>query len=497
MSQNKLSEWAERLESQQTGEAGLDLAASLRANRPPAPPISPEFTRRLQARLAQRAARQAQRPQPGLSWLGAAVGLALVILATVITIRLLPNPPGWISETHPGAMLAPTPTAASTPVSTAISAPPSTSAPAPVSPAGPARLIYPCGTGTICTANPDGKESASLLTLPDKKITLLSTSPNRRYLLLSAEPDEAHQPTLDAQPDIPGVGRLGELYTLDLEGGALARLAERFSSSLDAYTADWMPDGQVIFINENEQQQTAIYRIQPDGSGLTRLTELAPSPTHWQLLPSPDLDHIYWRAGVVEGYTVRMGHYFWAPVGSEQTPTIAWPSLEGSSVGEINLSPAGGQMAYVLHSGTLAVYIANLDGSEARQVWSAPQNDQPTPGLAPRFFWSPDGRSLLLEQYRINSEPETFSVVYALYDLQSGLTSELSQEINVQEAPWPGALRIGLAPQWSPSGGSVLLNHPDYAYPLLLDLQTLTVTRALTNTIQPNGLTWQPVLWLP
>ena len=482
MSQNNLSEWAKRLEARQTGEAELDLAASLQANRPLAPAPSPEFKNRLQTRLAQRAASQSSHPKAGLGWLGATAGLALVVLVMVFAMQLLPNPPTWNNETQPAAIQQPTAT------------------PPLVEPAGPARLVYNCGEGAICTANPDGSDSAILLSLPDQAITLLSLSPNGRYLLLAVEPDQAHQPTLDAVPDIPGVGRTGSLYTLDLAGGALVQLAERYTGGGLATwsTAAWLPDGQVVFINEDENLQTAVYRIQPDGSGLTRLTELAPSPTHWQLLPAYDPERIYWREGDVEDYSVISGYYWWSPVNGEPDQTLAWPDLEGTGLGEVRLSPAGGQIAYVLHREQLAVYIANLDGSEPHQVWAAQPNGQPTPGLPPQFYWSPDGHSLLLELYLITDEPQAFSIAYALYDVESGQTIDLPPALAMPEdVGGYGSWITGLAPQWSPDGKTVLLNHPNYLYPQLLDLETMTVTEALTAALQPGQLSWQPVLWLP
>ncbi len=332
-------------------------------------------------------------------WLSAGIVIAFAALILFLAIRVLPNSPIGVSPTQPSAvqLVNPTPSLQETNTSS--------------------RLVYSCGSGSICTALPDGSESAPLVTLPDQQITPLSISPDRRYLLLSARPDESHMPTPDATPDTPGVGRLGKLYALNLETSALVQLAEQFTGGglASTSTAYWLPDGQVAFVAEDDQLQTAVYRIQPDGSGLTRLTSLEPSPTHWQLLPSAPPERVYWREGKVEGYAVSMGYYWWSPVSSEQTQELAWPSLESSGLGEVRFAPGGGKIAFVAHRDQLAVYIANQDGSEPRLVWSQEPSEQTTPGLAPNFYWSPDGRSLLLELYEINFDPATAVVSYALY----------------------------------------------------------------------------------
>lgn len=489
MSQNNLSEWASRLEARQTGESELDLAASLQANRPHTPLPRPEFTNRLQARLAQRAASQSHQTKMSFGWLGAAAGLALVALVTIFAIRLLPHPPALNNPTQPAAIQPASPTTTQ-PLPTPV--PPLVEAPA------PARLAYNCALGAICAANPDGSAATTLLTLPDQEITLLSVSPDRRYLLLAVEPDVAHRPTPDDQPDIPGVGRIGGLYTLNLADGSLVQLADRFQGGgLSTWsTAAWQPDGQVIFINEDENLQTALYRIQPNGSGLTRLSETAPSPTHYQLLQPAGPERVYWREGITEDYAVSMGHYWWSPVSGEQTRTLAWPTL-GSRLGEVRISPAGGQIAYSLYEDPLAIYVARLDASEPRQVWAAPSGGV-TAGMPPQFYWAPDGRSLLLELYLMNSELQPASVAYALYNLESGQIIGLPSELTVeQDVTGYGSWVIGLDPQWSPDGKTILLNHPHYAYPMLLDLETMTVSQALTNAVQPGSLVWQPVIWLP
>jgi len=118
--------------------------------------------------------------------------------------------------------------------------------------------------------------------------------------------------------------------------------------------------------------------------------------------------------------------------------------------------------------------------------------------MQPQFYWAPDGRSLLLELYLMNSELQPASVAYALYNLESGQTIDLPSELTVeQDVTGYGSWVIGLDPQWSPDGKTILLNHPHYAYPMLLDLETMTVSQALTNAVQPGSLVWQPVIWLP
>lgn len=497
MSQNNLSEWARRLEARlsmdtrstawlpasQDNDAELDLAASLQASPPPTPAMSPEFVTKLGQHLAHTAARQSSaQPRLDYGWLSAGIVIAFAALIIFLAIRVLPNSPIGTNPTQPSAVQLVNPTPSLQEANTT------------------PRLVYSCGSGSICTALPDGSDPATLLTLPGQHITPLSISPDGRYLLLSASPNLALMPTLDATPDIPGVGRLGGLYTINLETSALTQLAERYTGGGLATwsTAYWLPDGQILFINEDEQLQTAIYRIQPDGSGLSRLTSLEPSPTHWQLLPTAPPERVYWREGKVEGYTVSTGYYWWSPVSGEQTQELAWPSMESSGLGEVRFAPNGEKIAYVVHRDRLAVYIANADGSQPRLVWSPESGDQATPGLAPNFYWSPEGRSLLLELYQMNSDPAAAVVTYALYDVESGQISPLPEILNIQEdVAASGSWRIGLAPQWSPDGKSVLLNHPDYANPKLLDLETLKVTEALASVVQPGDLSSQPVLWLP
>ncbi|UCD25489.1 MAG: serine/threonine-protein kinase, partial [Gemmatimonadota bacterium] len=134
------------------------------------------------------------------------------------------------------------------------------------------------------------------------------------------------------------------------------------------------PDGTEIAFSRNEVDGSwHIWIVGVDGQGIRRLTSGSPP----QMYPrfTPDGEWVVYLAWSTPGRVWRVPRRGGPPV--PMTP-------EGEDAGYADISPDQTQIAYVrAEGGTTHIYIAPLDGGEARQLTDSP-------GTLPR--WSPDGQ---------------------------------------------------------------------------------------------------------
>jgi len=211
-------------------------------------------------------------------------------------------------------------------------------------------IFLPTGWPRPATADPDGSDFTVLDAYPNQALFLAPQfwSPDAARLLLT-------------ESDSPDPSANG-LYTVrSSDGGDLKRV----TTTPDTYTDfpfGYSPDGSRILFNRvSDFFPHALYSVNPDGTGLLRL-----SP--------PELS-------VVDNESYDVISADWSPDGSQVTFAGKWRSGHGRQT---------------------ALYIVNADGTGLRQVTPA--------GLgAESAQWSPDGRQIAFSSNR-QANPQVWVV---------------------------------------------------------------------------------------
>jgi TolB protein len=158
-------------------------------------------------------------------------------------------------------------------------------------------------------------------------------------------------------------------YRLDLASGQTSRLA-----SMVGYSSRWSPDGSMIAVSMEQEGNSDLYLLSPEGRMIRRLTENSDidiSPA-W----SPDGQRIAFCSNRSGG------------------PQIYIMNVDGGSVrrltfrGDYNTSPAwspkGDRIAYTSRAGGFRIMTIGVSGDEPQEISAG---EDPS--------WSPDGRYLV------------------------------------------------------------------------------------------------------
>ncbi len=211
-------------------------------------------------------------------------------------------------------------------------------------------IFLPTGWPRPATADPDGSDFTVLDGYPNQPLFLAAQywSPDAARILLSVS--NSSDPTANG------------LYTVrSSDGGNLKRV----TTTPDTYTDfpfGYSPDGSRILFNRvSDFFPHALYSVNPDGTGLLRL-----SP--------PELS-------VVDNESYDVISADWSPDGSQVTFAAKWRSGHGRGT---------------------ALYIVNADGTGLRQITPS--------GLgAESAQWSPDGRQIAFSSNR-RANPQVWVV---------------------------------------------------------------------------------------
>lgn len=172
-----------------------------------------------------------------------------------------------------------------------------------------------------------------------------------------------------------------EIYTINPDGSGLKRLTD---SQFSDTTPSWSPDGlRLAFASDKPDDIFEIYVMNADGSEISRLTTNsaeARTPA-W----SPDGTRITFvsnRDGDDEIYVMNAD-------GSEQTRLTYDPGEDRAPV----WSPDGARITFNSNrDGDFEIYVMNADGSDLTQLTNSPVNAWPA--------WSPDGEHIAFNSNR-------------------------------------------------------------------------------------------------
>lgn len=169
-----------------------------------------------------------------------------------------------------------------------------------------------------------------------------------------------------------------------------------------------------------------IFTINPDGTGVERLTGRSEEPSEFNSgfpVWSPDGSRIAFVSNRDEQDGLEI--YTMAADGSDIQRLTDHPGLDRGPV----WSPDGSQIAFTSNrDSTLSIYVMNADGSDVRQITDLNGNDQ-------AVSWAPDGSTIVFQSNR-NGNLELWSA-----SLETGALTQLTAQINAD-----------IQPDWSPNG---------------------------------------------
>ena len=220
----------------------------------------------------------------------------------------------------------------------------------------------------------------------------------------------------------------GALWVIDADGSNSRRLAKGGAEGLNFLEPGltWSPDGkQIAFVGPHTRlSDSAIYVVNPDGTGLARLSApknlAADSDPDW----SPDGTQIVYSR---DGSTVIVMN---ADASAQRV--LSRGELEGWSP---VWSPDGARIAF---EGTerlrqFDLYVMQRDGSGRRNLTNTRSPNESDPR------WSPDGRSVAFVSLR-HPDPDIHLI-----------RADGTRHVNLARSP-----KYDAEPDWSPDGASIV-----------------------------------------
>lgn len=220
------------------------------------------------------------------------------------------------------------------------------------------------------------------------------------------------------------------VYTVNPDGTGLKRLTKGGS---DNFAAAWSPDRRQIAFVSNRGGGSDIYVMDPNGKNVRRLTNFASSfvgaaSPSW----SPDGTTIVFEADIVP-----TGEIFVVPADGSAGPTRL--TFDSDSDRSPVFSPDGSKIAFAstrITGTSFGLYVMSANGQNIRQIMScAPSCKFPS--------WSPDGTGIAFLQ-GIASNPHMLRVQSLVDGVPQGGPSVLAE--NVTESG---------RPRWSPDNSEI------------------------------------------
>jgi TolB protein len=268
-----------------------------------------------------------------------------------------------------------------------------------------------------------------------------------------------------------------EIYRMNPDGTQLIRLTDHPQIDTDP---DWSPDGSQIAFRSRRDGSSDIFIMNPDGSGVQNIVQDPIDSFDDEFAPD-------WRPGAEELviYTDRfqpplgncrggrgVHHLAFLPLNGGGQAIQEFQALAGEQ-GPAKWSPDGSQLALAsaCSADKFQLYLWDQQSGALREILPEEYNPS-TPA------WSPNGRQLAFVSNHLGN-----SDIYIL-ELNSGETTNLTQHPATD-----------LNPVWAPDGSRLAFvtdrdgNQEIY----LLNLTTLSVTNLTRNPADDNVPDWSPV----
>ena len=229
------------------------------------------------------------------------------------------------------------------------------------------------------SSNRDGDYDIYIMDIKGKNLQNLTNSPTHEFKP-AFSPDGHRMAYVSSRHD----GNL-EIYVMNLNTKASYRLTNH---PWHDDNPAWSPDGRWIAFDSNREATYDIYKIEPDGENLQRLTH-GGVDRNYNATWSPDSQSIAFAS-----FREAPGIYIMDANGGNQRRLANQPQSGRTP----SWSPDGKQIAFSdiilgghqdpLFGGTRDIYTVNVDGSQLRRRTRHPSMD-----IFPD--WSPDGRSIV------------------------------------------------------------------------------------------------------
>lgn len=152
-------------------------------------------------------------------------------------------------------------------------------------------------------------------------------------------------------------------YVMNADGSELTELANDEMTNSSSESPSWSPDGKRVVFDSGSGGNTDIYSINPDGNGLTKLTN---SHDYFAPFWSPDGKQIAFFSDPPPDLNVHIMN----ADGSSQRPLLS--ATDTGHIESFSWSPDSRQIAFVYHSD---IYVANADGSGQRRLTGSRLSD--------------------------------------------------------------------------------------------------------------------------
>ncbi len=278
-----------------------------------------------------------------------------------------------------------------------------------------------------------------------------------------------------------------EIYTMNPDGSGMTYLTDNpvrgpgdpagfFNDDIDP---SFSPDGRTIAFTSQRSGGSEIYTMNADGTNVTRLTTAIGEDraNGW----SPDGKTIYFnsaRDGNIEVYSMRSD-------GTNQKRLTFEPGFDVFPNG----SPDGKKIVFSSNrDGDEELYTMNPDGSNQTRLTTSPRVDR-----SPN--WSPDSKQIVwwsTREFNPGSTTSTNSEIFKMNADGTGLT-RLTNSANDPATPFNDS--PDLNPSWSPDGTKIVFDSQRSGDP---EIYTMNAdgsgVRRLTNAVSTDEFCdWQAI----